>query len=91
MGNLKSFQDFKGDTNLPEKVEEHQEGLSNYMFFQNLKTIKESVESMLSLDQAAVDAMLTQHDWASDHIATSKDDVEEVCNFMCNMLKNTNQ
>ena len=33
-----------------------------------------------------VDMILSNgHDWASDHIATSKDDIEEVYNF----LKNT--
>ena len=57
--------------------------LKNYMFFSNLKAIKERVERMLSMDPAQVDAMISDgHDWASDHIATSKDDVEEVCNWL---------
>jgi len=57
----------------------------NYMFFQNLKTIKEAAEKMLALDPATVDALLDNgHDWANDHIATSKDDIEEVCGFLCN-------
>ena len=57
----------------------------NYMFFQNLKTIKAAVESMLQMDPAAVDKMLSDgHAWAVDHIATSKDDVEEVAGFLTN-------
>lgn len=57
----------------------------NYMFFQNLKTIKEAVDKMLALDPAEVDSILKNgHDWANDHIATSKDDIEEVCGFLCN-------
>jgi hypothetical protein len=38
---------------------------------------------MLEMDEATVDAMLSDgHNWALDHIATSKDDVEEVFNFL---------
>lgn len=55
----------------------------NYMFFQNLQTIKSAVESMLQMDPAAVDKILSEgHGWAVDHIATSKDDVEEVAGFL---------
>jgi hypothetical protein len=57
----------------------------NYMFFQNLKTIKQAVDEMLAMDSNTVDMILSNgHDWANDHIATSKDDVEEVYNFLSN-------
>ena len=36
---------------------------------------------MLEMDEKELDNMLNEHDWASDHISTSKDDVEEVFNF----------
>jgi hypothetical protein len=63
-------------------LKEHQ-GTSNYMFFGNLKTIKRLVDEMLAMDEDDVDAMLSNgHNWAVDHIATSKDDVEEVFNFL---------
>ena len=59
------------------------EELGRYMFFQNLKTIKQMVDEMLELDEKMVDGILASgHDWAEDHIATSKDDVEEVHNFL---------
>jgi hypothetical protein len=59
------------------------EDLSNYMFFQNLKSIKQMVDELLKLDEKMVDGILASgHDWANDHIATSKDDVEEVHNFL---------
>ena len=59
------------------------EELGRYMFFQNLKTIKQRVDEMLELDEKMVDDILASgHDWANDHIATSKDDVEEVHNFL---------
>lgn len=68
--------------------EELSKGLVNensekYMFFQNLETIKKEVEEMLRLDPQMVDAILANgHDWAADHISTSKDDIEEVHNFL---------
>ena len=59
------------------------ENLGNYMFFQNLKSIKQMVDELLQLDEKMVDGILASgHDWAEDHIATSKDDVEEVHNFL---------
>jgi hypothetical protein len=59
------------------------EGTDNYMFFQNLKTIKKMVDAMLQMPPAEIDQILKNgHDWATDHIATSKDDVEEVGNFL---------
>ena len=69
-------------SNESNSLKEHQE-TSNYMFFGNLKTIKRLVDEMLEMDEAKVDAMLLNgHNWAVDHIATSKDDVEEVFNFL---------
>jgi hypothetical protein len=63
--------------------ENHNGDIQNYMFFGNLKTIKRLVDKMLEMDETEVDAMLTNgHNWALDHIATSKDDVEEVFNFL---------
>jgi hypothetical protein len=54
-----------------------------YMFFQNIKQIKRQCEEMLSMDKNKVDEVLKSgHDWAADHISTSKDDVEEVYNFL---------
>jgi len=59
------------------------EELGRYMFFQNLKTIKQAVDEMLKLDEKMVDGILASgHDWAADHVATSKDDIEEVHSFL---------
>ena len=59
------------------------ENTDNYMFFESLKIIKNAVDEMLTYDPMMVDAILNDgHDWANDHIATSKDDVEEVYNFL---------
>ncbi len=80
MNNIKNFNSF----NKNEEIKEgHCGETQNYMFFGNLKTIKRLVDKMLEMDEAEVDAMLTNgHNWALDHIATSKDDVDEVFNFL---------
>jgi hypothetical protein len=60
-----------------------EEDVDEYMFFQNLKMIQECVNSMLSMDPKRVNAILRDgHAWATDHISTSKDDIEEVAGFL---------
>ena len=67
----------------PEAEEGQDMEPKNYMFFSNLKVIKDKAEQILSMDPAQVDSLLEDgHDWAADHIATSKDDVEEVYNWL---------
>jgi hypothetical protein len=63
----------------------HQE--QHYMFFQNLASIKHYIEEILVLNPAEIDELLKNgHDWASDHIATSKDDIQEVAEWLRNEL-----
>ena len=55
----------------------------NYMFFQNLKEIKENIDTLLSMDETMIDDILSDgHGWALEHIATAKDDIEEVTSFL---------
>jgi hypothetical protein len=62
--------------------------VKHYMFFSSLKSMKEKIDAMLAMDAGEVDRMLDDgHDWASDHIATSKDDVEEVYNWLAGEKK----
>ena len=65
-------------------IKENEEYSSNnYMFWQNLQTIKEAVDGILGMDKEEVDKMLSNgHGWAIDHISTSADDVEEVYHFL---------
>lgn len=63
--------------------ETHDDGINNYMVFSNLEQMKEQIEEMLTMDKHMVDQILNDgHNWAVDHIATSKDDVDEVYNFL---------
>jgi hypothetical protein len=75
-GAIKNFEQFKGSISESHETE-------NYMFFANVSNIKRMCEEMLAMDTTMVDSTLTDgHGWAVDHIATSKDDVEEVYNFL---------
>lgn len=64
------------------ELKENHEETQNYMFFGNLQTIKRLVDEMLEMDESKLDTILSEHGWALDHIATSKDDIEEVFNFL---------
>ena len=68
---------------LHEMVQEGHNEFQNYMFFNNLKTIKEAIDELLQMDAHAVDQLLSDgHNWALDHLATSADDIEEVYHFL---------
>ena len=83
---LNNLDTFSGDgSSAKNESHEHQK---NYMFFQNLATVKHYVDEVMAMDKAAIDNILSEgHDWASDHLATAKDDVEEVTNFLRNEIQ----
>jgi hypothetical protein len=85
---LKKFIQFNEnmDMNMDMNVDmqhEHDSETTYYMFFQNLATIKRLVDELLQMDETEIDEILVSgHDWASDHIAVAKVDVEQVFNFL---------
>lgn len=56
----------------------------SYMVLTNLVMIKDYIETILKYKhQADFSKLVTgEHAWAGDHIATSKDDIQEVANFV---------
>jgi len=63
-----------------------------HMVLQNLSKIKKCVERMMEIatnDPKAEDLILN-HAWMVDHIATSADDLQEACDFMCYRLGEDN-
>ena len=52
------------------------------MFFSNFENIHRMCQEILDMNENHVDTILNEHDWASDHIATSADDIEEVYQFL---------
>lgn len=79
------------DTFSPEEhgmIEPQMGEAKNYMFFDNIQTIHRLTGIMLEMDHAQIDSIIENgHDWAADHIATSKDDIEEVVNFFINEME----
>jgi hypothetical protein len=75
MKNLKNFENFVN--------EDHEKHMVNYMFFQNLHLIKDAIDKMLFMDSHSVDEILENgHDWAGDHIATAKESILQVADFL---------
>ena len=72
------------------KVLKEEEYRSNrYMFFQNLEQIKRQCEMLLEMDETKIESILDQgHDWAQDHIAEAKNNMDQVFDFIMNETKN---
>jgi hypothetical protein len=63
---------------------------NNYMFWQNLKTINDSVNEILGMDKIKVDELISEgHGWAIEHVIKAKDDIEEVYHFLNYEVGNT--
>jgi hypothetical protein len=71
------------------KVLMEEESRSNrYMFFSNLQQIRRQCDLLLDLDQEMVEEILNNgHDWAQDHIAESKNNMDQVFDFIMNESK----
>ncbi len=104
MKNLSSYEDYIKENQhfIPRTSIDNKEGtvinvlgeedVDEYMFFQNLKTIRDAISMMLSLDPKRVNDLLKDgHAWAVDHVSTSKDDIEEVAGFLKGRLSESIQ
>ena len=68
-----------------ESGEEHGE---RYMFFSNLEQMRRQCDLLLDLDRGMVEGILTNgHDWAQDHIAEAKNNLDQVFDFLMNETK----
>jgi hypothetical protein len=68
--------------------ETHEEKSSRYMFFSNLEQMKRQCEMLLDLDQNMIESILEHgHDWAQDHIAEAKNNMDQVFDFIMNESK----
>ena len=91
---IKTFESFDHNSELENHEVDHESNheLDHYMFFGNLETIKRYVDALLEMDQVTVNEILHNgHDWAADHIATAKDDIEEVANFLMNEVQKSTE
>ena len=69
-------------------LQESHDGKNNrYMFFQNLKQMKRQCDLLLNLDESTVSEILDNgHDWADDHITESKNNLDQVFDFLMNEI-----
>ena len=58
-----------------------------YMFFSNLEQMKRQCEILLDLDKSQIESILDNgHDWAQDHISESKNNMDQVFDFLMNEI-----
>jgi hypothetical protein len=68
--------------------ETHDDGSSRYMFFSNLEQMRRQCDLLLDLDESMIEEILENgHDWAQDHIAESKNNLDQVFDFLMNETK----
>jgi hypothetical protein len=68
--------------------EDHRMNNSRYMFFSNLQQMKRQCDLLLDLDPNMVESILENgHDWAQDHIAEAKNNMDQVFDFLMNESK----
>ena len=73
--------------NLIRKVLEEQRS-DRYMFFSNLEQMRRQCDMLLELERDMVDTILDNgHDWAQDHIAEAKNNMDQVFDFLMNEIK----
>lgn len=74
-------------TNIVKRILE-QERSDRYMFFSNLQQIRRQMDILLDMDPDMVESVLEDgHDWAQDHIATAKESIDQVFDFLMNSEK----
>ena len=75
-----------------EKSENHITDEGTYMVLSNLIQMKNDIDKILSFkNHPDFPKLVTgEHAWAGDHITTSKDDIEEVTNFMEGYMEQRN-
>ena len=58
---------------------------NRYMFFSNLEQMKRQCEILLDMDKSTIEGILDNgHDWAQDHIAEAKNNMDQVFDFLMN-------
>ena len=58
------------------------------MFFSNLEQMRRQCDLLLDLDHEMVESILENgHDWAQDHIAEAKNNMDQVFDFIMNESK----
>jgi hypothetical protein len=71
-----------------EMSEQGEPETDRYMFFSNLQQIHRQTGILLEKDPEMIHSILENgHDWAQDHIATAKESIDQVFDFLMNEEK----
>ena len=76
--------------NLIKKIlrEENEYRSGRYMFFQNLQQMRRQCDLLLDLEPEMIEDILDEgHDWAQDHVAEAKNNMDQVFDFLMNESK----
>ena len=66
----------------------HNKRSDRYMFFSNLEQMRRQCDMLLDMDQDTIESILENgHDWAQDHIAEAKNNMDQVFDFLMNEIK----
>ena len=58
---------------------------TRYMFFSNIEQMRRQCDILLEMDRSMVEEILEDgHDWAQDHISESKNNMDQVFDFLMN-------
>lgn len=83
MIHLKSFESLSFNTPIQNHYFGESEKENNYMFFQNLKNIKRSIDDIMGMDREKIDQIIGDgHDWAEDHVSVAMENIEQVHSFL---------
>jgi hypothetical protein len=88
-GSLLSKKSKVNEAEMPD-MEDKSEGdmTDRYMFFGNLMQIHRQTGKLLELNKEEVHELLENgHDWAEDHMATAKESIDQVFDFIMNEFK----
>ena len=81
---------FRSETDLNNIIRKviQEQGSDRYMFFSNLEQMRRQCDLLLDLERDMVDSILDNgHDWAQDHIAEAKNNLDQVFDFLMNETK----
>jgi hypothetical protein len=85
MGMSKSMGDMEIDEDEDNLFEQEEPETDRYMFFSNLQQIHRQMGILLEKDPEMIHSILENgHDWAQDHIATAKESIDQVFDFIMN-------
>ena len=80
---MKTFKLSESDLNRIIKKVISEQKSERYMFFSNLEQIRRQCDLLLDLNHEEIESVLDNgHDWAQDHIAEAKNNMDQVFDFI---------